>query len=210
MPVLYTLGGVLTGSTTLEELEGLLRAANLGAGQNMPDASSASFHGAVPPLPAQLQDLDLANLAFDPVPPGQNAPFEVAAVVDPGLALPSLPQPAADQLVGLGQFEQLPSFELMDELYEPTKNRNMHSRLNILHRTTLFFQKVHGGAPMLHQATYTASIRLPPHMRPPMCLQYIVMASGSATSDIYRHLAGPFYQRARVYAEADELKVPRC
>lgn len=59
---------------------------------------------------------------------------------------------------------------------------------------------------MLHQASYAASLRLPPHMRPPMCLQYIVMASAAATSETHRHLSEPFYQRARVYAEADELK----
>jgi hypothetical protein len=39
-----------------------------------------------------------------------------------------------------------------------------------------------------------------------MCLEYIVMAWGAATSDTYRHLSEPFYQRARVYADADELK----
>jgi hypothetical protein len=39
-----------------------------------------------------------------------------------------------------------------------------------------------------------------------MCLQYIVLASAAATSPAYRHLAEPFYQRARVYADADELK----
>lgn len=59
---------------------------------------------------------------------------------------------------------------------------------------------------MLHQTSYIAALRLPPHMRPPMCLQYIVMAAAAATSEIYRHLSEPYYQRARVYAEADELK----
>lgn len=59
---------------------------------------------------------------------------------------------------------------------------------------------------MLHQTSYMAALRLPPPMRPAMCLQYIVMASAAATSEIYRHLSEPFYQRARVYAEADELR----
>ena len=74
------------------------------------------------------------------------------------------------------------------------------------YRTALYFWNIHSGAPMLHQASYTAALRLPPHMRPPMCLQYIVMASAAATSETYRHLSEPFYQCARVYAEADELK----
>jgi hypothetical protein len=60
---------------------------------------------------------------------------------------------------------------------------------------------------MLHQGSFTASLHLPPHMRPPMCLQYIVLATGATTDAAYRHLAEPFFQRARVYAEADELKV---
>ena len=59
---------------------------------------------------------------------------------------------------------------------------------------------------MLHQTSYTVALRLPPHMRPPMCLQYIVMAAAAATSETYRHLSEPYYQRARVYAETDELK----
>lgn len=76
-------------------------------------------------------------------------------------------------------------------------------------RTAVYFKSIHAGAPMLHQASYTAALRLPSHMRPPMCLQYIVMASAAATTgnDTYRHFAEPFYRRARVYAEADELKV---
>jgi hypothetical protein len=78
---------------------------------------------------------------------------------------------------------------------------------NTCHRTTFFFQNVSAGAPMLHQANYIMSLRLPPHMSPPMCLQYIVLASGAATSPTHRHLAEAFYQRARIYAEADELKV---
>ncbi|KAL2201934.1 hypothetical protein CC79DRAFT_1315584 [Sarocladium strictum] len=92
------------------------------------------------------------------------------------------------QLIDTNLFESLPSWDLIDEL------------------TTIFFQNVSAGAPMLHQANYTMSLRLPPHMSPPMCLQYIVLASAAATSPAHRHLAEAFYQRARVYAEADELK----
>lgn len=44
-------------------------------------------------------------------------------------------------------------------------------------------------------------------MRPPMCLQYAVMALGTTTSEKYSHLGMPFYQRARNYAESDEMKV---
>ncbi|KAK4041235.1 hypothetical protein C8A01DRAFT_14989 [Parachaetomium inaequale] len=112
----------------------------------------------------------------------------IALSVDPGV--PGLLRQPANQLIDLGIFEQLPSWDVIDQL------------------TALYFQNIHAGAPTLHQATYTAALRLPPHMRPPMCLQYIVMASAAATSETYRHLSEPFYQRARVYAEADELKGP--
>ncbi len=40
-----------------------------------------------------------------------------------------------------------------------------------------------------------------------MCLQYIVMALGAAITESYRHLATPFYKRARAYAESDEMAV---
>ncbi|GAB1311575.1 hypothetical protein MFIFM68171_01785 [Madurella fahalii] len=161
----------------IEELEGLLRAANIGTAQEAgPDLAQG-------PSPS-LHDLDLFGI--DHIPNHQDISFGQGSLIDPGL--PALPQESANQLIGLGLFEQLPPFDVIDEL------------------TLLYFQNIHAGAPMLHQANYTAALRLPPHMRPPMCLQYIVMASAAATSEIYRHLSEPFYQRARVYAEADELK----
>ncbi|KAF4414915.1 binuclear zinc transcription factor [Fusarium acutatum] len=72
--------------------------------------------------------------------------------------------------------------------------------------TNSYFDKWHHVAPMLHQARYTMSLQLPPHMRPPMCLQYIVMAWGAEMGKTHRHLSFPFYQRARAYAAADEIK----
>ncbi|EXA34401.1 hypothetical protein FOVG_14382 [Fusarium oxysporum f. sp. pisi HDV247] len=72
--------------------------------------------------------------------------------------------------------------------------------------TDSYFDKWHHVAPMLHQTRYTMSLQLPPHMRPPMCLQYIVMAWGAEMGKTHRHLSFPFYQRARAYAAADEIK----
>jgi hypothetical protein len=43
-------------------------------------------------------------------------------------------------------------------------------------------------------------------MQPPMCLQYIVMARAALVSPPHKHLADPFYRRARYYLEADEQK----
>lgn len=44
-------------------------------------------------------------------------------------------------------------------------------------------------------------------MKPPMCLQYAIWALASNGHPKYGHLHDVFYQRARQYAEADELKV---
>ena len=74
-------------------------------------------------------------------------------------------------------------------------------------RIGIYFDKLHYASPMLHRTWYTAAVHLPPRMRPPMCLQYIVMALGAATTETYRHFAMPFYHRARVYAESDEMTV---
>ncbi|KAM0190680.1 hypothetical protein ACHAPI_009206 [Fusarium lateritium] len=43
-------------------------------------------------------------------------------------------------------------------------------------------------------------------MQPPMCLQYIVMARAALISPPHKHLADPFYRRARYYLEADEQR----
>lgn len=74
-------------------------------------------------------------------------------------------------------------------------------------RTNIYFDQLHDGTPMLHRSHYTTSLYMPAHMRPPMCLQYAVMALAAINSDKYTHLAMPFYQRARNYAESDEMKV---
>ena len=60
---------------------------------------------------------------------------------------------------------------------------------------------------MLHPTRYKASVHLPQHMQPPMCLQYAVMALAAGTKDRYSHITMAFYQRAKQYAESDEMKV---
>jgi phytoene/squalene synthetase len=72
--------------------------------------------------------------------------------------------------------------------------------------TNTFFNKVHTEAQYIHPSRYLASLYLPPHMQPPMCLQYIVMARAALISPPHKHLADPFYRRARYYLEADEQR----
>ncbi|KAL2150404.1 hypothetical protein VTH82DRAFT_6967 [Thermothelomyces myriococcoides] len=166
--------------TAAEELENLLREVSI-RGRTQ-EAVVPGFDSEPSPSFDSGQ-FDLAIDPFTPPPSADNVPL-----MDPGAA--GLPPYSGGQLISLGLFEQLPSFDIIDDL------------------TALYFQTVHDGAPMLHQASYTLALRFPPPMRPPMCLQYIVMALAAAMSDIYRHLSEPFYQRARVYAEADEMRAP--
>ncbi|GKT55759.1 binuclear zinc transcription factor [Colletotrichum tofieldiae] len=92
------------------------------------------------------------------------------------------------ELISMGMFEQQPSPELIQFL------------------TNSYFDKWHHTAPMLQRSKYMMSLSLPPHMRPPMCLQYIVIAMGAEIVNSHRQLAIPFYQRARAYAESDEMR----
>ncbi|EEU36625.1 uncharacterized protein NECHADRAFT_51679 [Fusarium vanettenii 77-13-4] len=100
---------------------------------------------------------------------------------------PEVPS-TTNELIGLGQFEQLPPSHLIERL------------------VGLYFDELHQDAPMLHRTRYMASLHRPAHMRPPMSLQYAVLALAATTCQELTHLAIPFYQRSRRYAEADEMK----
>ncbi|CAH0051834.1 unnamed protein product [Clonostachys solani] len=84
-----------------------------------------------------------------------------------------------------GRMEQLPAREQVDEL------------------TDIYFAKIHPTSPILHPVRYRASLYQPPHMQPPMCLQYTVMTLAANVSSSY--IAEPFYRRARKYLETDEM-----
>ncbi|KAK7445574.1 binuclear zinc transcription factor [Colletotrichum acutatum] len=92
------------------------------------------------------------------------------------------------ELLSLGLLEPSPSQDIIEFL------------------TRTYFDKWQYAAPMLHPTRYTMSLYLPPHMQPPMCLQYIVMASGAEVTKTHRQLAMPFYHRAKAYVEADEMR----
>ena len=74
-------------------------------------------------------------------------------------------------------------------------------------RTNNYFQKDHYFIPILHPARYYHGIYGSPSMRPPMGLQYIIWAIGAEGNDKYRFYSEVFYQRARAYGDADEMKV---
>lgn len=71
----------------------------------------------------------------------------------------------------------------------------------------MFFSKQQHFIPILHPGRYLRAWYSPPHMRPPMCLQYAIWAMASSGHEKYNEYADVFYQRARNYANADEMKV---
>ncbi|GAP89658.1 putative binuclear zinc transcription factor [Rosellinia necatrix] len=94
-----------------------------------------------------------------------------------------------DELMGLGGvFEALPPFEVMECL-----NR-------------LFFERQQQFALIIHPSRYLHAFYSPPHMRPPMCLQYAIWALASNNDPKYHAYHDIFYQRARRYADMDEMK----
>ena len=60
--------------------------------------------------------------------------------------------------------------------------------------------------PIIHRPRYLAASNLAPNLRPPVYLQYIIWCHAASISDKYYHLHGHFYQRARKYAEMEEMK----
>ncbi|CAI4214294.1 unnamed protein product [Parascedosporium putredinis] len=91
---------------------------------------------------------------------------------------------SSTEMIRLGLFEQLPLPNLTD----------------------IYFERMHPALPMIHKARYLTSMNFPAHMRPPMCLQYIIMAIAAGATDTHAAHATALYQRARAYAEADEMK----
>ncbi|KAI3338969.1 hypothetical protein F4824DRAFT_66357 [Ustulina deusta] len=93
------------------------------------------------------------------------------------------------ELIDLGGvFEALPPFEVMEDL-----NR-------------LFFERQQQFAPIIHPSRYLQAFYSPPHMKPPMCLQYAIWALTSNSDSKYHAYHDVFYQRARHYADIDEMK----
>ncbi|KAL2429255.1 Citrinin biosynthesis transcriptional activator ctnR [Exophiala dermatitidis] len=92
------------------------------------------------------------------------------------------------EMIGLGLEEALPPREVIDELNE------------------IYFEKVHPSLPMIQKARFLASMDLAPHLRPPACLRYAIWANACAITPKYSASTPHFYERARKYAELDEMR----
>ena len=65
---------------------------------------------------------------------------------------------------------------------------------------------MHPSVPMIHRPRYLAAMNLAPHLRPPICLRYAIWCLAASISEKYSGIQDHFYQRARKYAENDEMK----
>lgn len=59
---------------------------------------------------------------------------------------------------------------------------------------------------MIHRPRYLTAMNLAPHMRPPVCLRYMIWCLAASITDKYGNIYEHFYYRARKYAQMDELK----
>ncbi|GAB1320116.1 Citrinin biosynthesis transcriptional activator ctnR [Madurella fahalii] len=92
------------------------------------------------------------------------------------------------ELIGLGQFESLPPFDMIEDLHR------------------IFFETQGLTMPVVYRDNYLRSFHSPPHMRPPMSLQYAVWTTASNGHPKYGRYHDALYRRARHYLEAEELK----
>ncbi|KAJ5564823.1 hypothetical protein N7513_001065 [Penicillium frequentans] len=99
--------------------------------------------------------------------------------------IPSGPQ---WDLISLGLEEPLPAQDAIDEL------------------ESIFFEKIYPMMPIIHRPRYFANLNLGPNLRPPICLRYMMWCHAASVTDKYFFLHTHFYQRARKYAEMDEMK----
>ncbi|KAK4169531.1 transcriptional activator protein acu-15 [Cladorrhinum sp. PSN259] len=101
---------------------------------------------------------------------------------------PSKDENASWELLGLGQFERLPPTKMIEDLHQH------------------YFAAQQHFMPIIHKDSYLRAFYSPPHMRPPLCLQYAIWTMASNGHGTYKCYNDALYRRARQYLEADELK----
>ncbi|KAB8221130.1 fungal-specific transcription factor domain-containing protein [Aspergillus novoparasiticus] len=91
-------------------------------------------------------------------------------------------------MISLGLEEPLPDQNVIDDLYR------------------IYFEDVHIYMPIIHRQRHLSALNYAPDSRPPVCLQYMIWCHAALVSEKYDTLHTTFYERARKYAEADEMK----
>ncbi|KAH6849737.1 hypothetical protein B0I37DRAFT_369719 [Chaetomium sp. MPI-CAGE-AT-0009] len=167
----------------LAQVEGLLRSVGRQRVGTSAGSDGAWTDGSSPSAPG-------GEFSRPPRPP-QDSPRGKATLrepLSPTASPPSRGNPSSGELLGLGQFESLPPFEMIEELH------------------TAFFATQQHFLPIIHPGNYLRAFHSPPHMRPPMALQYAIWTSASNGHPKYGCYHDALYRRARQYLEADELK----
>ncbi|OGM50656.1 C6 transcription factor Prf [Aspergillus bombycis] len=70
----------------------------------------------------------------------------------------------------------------------------------------IYFEDVHIYMQIIHHQRHLAALHHAAHAQPPICLQYMIWCHAALVSERYNHLHTTFYERARKYAEVDEMK----
>ncbi|GME59964.1 C6 transcription factor [Neofusicoccum parvum] len=178
----------------LQQVETLLKTQE-STEQSQPQRSNSN---AFPTDPStQRSDLQGSNIILDNMaqvmesvfPPGNGiSPGEFPAMQTGTADNSSSSDPFSWEMIGLGLDEPLPNQEVINELNQ------------------LYFEKFNVVVPMIHRPRFLAAMNLAPHMRPPICLRYIMWTLAASSSDKYSSLQEHFYHRARKYIQMDEMK----
>jgi hypothetical protein len=92
-----------------------LRAANLNTAQEIElDLGDNNLEEAFPPPHESFGLFDIDILGIDTLPSQQDPSFDQTLLIDP--QAPLLQEPSPTHLINLGLLEQLPSFDLIDQL----------------------------------------------------------------------------------------------
>ncbi|KAF4625684.1 hypothetical protein G7Y89_g12482 [Cudoniella acicularis] len=89
-------------------------------------------------------------------------------------------------MIELGLQEPLPPQDTIDELNQ------------------IYFTKVHGSVPIIHQYRFLAAMNLTPNGRPSVSLRYAMWALAASVTGKYKDMQSHFHLRARKYADMDE------
>ncbi|EOD46081.1 putative binuclear zinc transcription factor protein [Neofusicoccum parvum UCRNP2] len=178
----------------LQQVETLLKTQE-STEQSQPQRSNSNAFPADPST--QPSDLQGSNIILDNMaqvmesvfPPGNGiSPGEFPAMQTGTADNSSSSDPFSWEMIGLGLDEPLPNQEVINELNQ------------------LYFEKFNVVVPMIHRPRFLAAMNLAPHMRPPICLRYIMWTLAASSSDKYSSLQEHFYHRARKYIQMDEMK----
>ncbi|KKK14252.1 hypothetical protein AOCH_001427 [Aspergillus ochraceoroseus] len=154
----------------------------------IPQTQAPSFPVPIPDEPTDMTDVPLIGHEFNPsvpLPEESSNTGPAPSFVPEGM---SRPNTFGWDMISLGLEEPLPAQEIIDDL------------------TRIYFEKIHPVMPIIHRPRHLAAMDFAPNARPPICLQYIIWCQAASTDDKYSNLHGLFYQRARKYAELDEMK----